>query len=102
MGIDFPTDDISEADFRQCYFRYFEILEYGSMSEMAKNEIALKIASDFYGESYTARVISLAEKMYFRTTGNYESESATIKEEAQIPPAKTVVEGTNPFHRYRI
>lgn len=101
MGIDFLSNEVNSKDFNECYFRFHELLEFGSLSEMAKNMVAIKIASDFYNEEYTPRVMALAEEMYFRTTGNYLRESATIKEEPK--PQKTkVVEGNNPFHRYRI
>jgi len=69
-------------------------------NDMRKNELALKIAMEYYKEGYTKRVVDMAEYMYYRTSTNYQS--ATIQEKKVEPPKPKRDRPGNPFSRYRI
>jgi hypothetical protein len=95
----FPSENVDGKAFKECFFRFKEEL-YSVSNDMRKNELALRIAAEYYKEGYTKRVIDLAEYMYYRTTENYQS--ATIQEKKVEPSKPTKPRPPNPFTKYRI
>lgn len=96
----FPSEQVEEKAFRECFFRYMTEVEGYVSNDMRKNELALRIAMEYYKEGYTKRVVDLAEFMYYRTSTNYHS--ATIQEKKVEPPKPRMDRPGNPFSRYRI
>lgn len=96
----FPSEEIDEKAFRECFFRFKEESIGSSSDPMRQNELALRIAMEYYKEGYTKRVIDLAEYMFYRTTENFQS--ATIQEKKAEAPKKKASDLKNPYSRYRI
>lgn len=96
----FPSENVDEKAFRECFFRFKEQLDLVPPDPMRRNELALRIAVDYYKEGYSKRVIDLAEYMYFRTTENFQI--ATIPEKRVDPPKQAKDRPSNPYSRYRI
>ncbi|MFA5403679.1 MAG: hypothetical protein WC358_01975 [Ignavibacteria bacterium] len=96
----FPSEEVDEEAFRECFFRFKNLIHTVDSDPMRKNELALKIASEYYKEGYTKRVIELAEYMYFRTSENFHS--ATISEKKVETPKPKENRPSNPYSRYRI
>lgn len=102
---DYPSDIVDDKAFKECLFRYVQITEANELNDMRKNEVALKVASDFYREGYTKRVVDLAEKIFFRRTSFYTEEIETAKMDDRKPVVKDTSNRDRPvnkFSRYRI
>lgn len=99
----FPSEQVKdEKAFRECLFRYKELL-YTVSGEVEKNELALRIVSDYYKESHTARVFELAELIYYKNSPSFKN--ATIQSGVQEPRTvdrKNINKPPNPFSKYRI
>ena len=100
MDEGFPSEHVDETALKGC-FRSYILATENVISDMRKNEIALRIAKAYFNEGYSKRVIDLAEKMYFMSTSPSESDSkpATIKTD-EVKTKPTV--NKNPFSRYKI
>jgi hypothetical protein len=96
----FPSEEVDEKAFRECFFRFKTQMHAVESDPMRKNELALRIACDYYNEGYSKRVIDLAEYMYFRTSENFQI--ATITEKKVEMPKPKEARPSNPFSRYRI
>lgn len=96
----FPSEEVDEKAFRECFFRFKEQIHTVSSDPMRRNELALRIALEYYNEGYTQRVIDLAEYMYFRTTENFQI--ATISEKKVESKKPTSNRPSNPYSKYRI
>lgn len=94
----FPSEQVDEKAFNECFFR-FKTLSPTVPEGMERNELALKIALEYYGEGYTERVVNLAELMYFKTSPMPSGATIQVKPKARQDKGDKPL---NPYSKYRI
>jgi hypothetical protein len=94
----FPSEQVDEKAFNECFFR-FKTLSPTVPEGMERNELAIRIAMEYYKEGFTERVVNLAELMYFKTSPM--PSGATIQVKPKARPER-VDKPSNPYSKYRI
>lgn len=96
----FPSDLVDTVAFNKCFPKFSRICEISVLDNMGKNELALKISSEYYNEKFSKRVIDLAEQIYSKVNGSIESATIPQKDNTRRMPEESHT--GNPFKRYRI
>ena len=97
----FPSEDVDKKAFEECLSSYKNNLCFVGSTEMEKNELAVKISVDYYGEGYTKKALDLAEHVYYSSSGGFQT-AKIIKGSTPAKPSVNKKLPPNPYSRYKI